>query len=76
MEAKVGKRGGVAGRRRRAGDARQGAGAVIESQKDCRGLTRHVKRAFVTQTNAAGKGSLAPISPTKRKQILVKVPHT
>lgn len=53
----------------------QGARPVIESRSDCRGLTRHVKGAFITQTDAAGKCSLALLSPAKRNQLLVKVPH-
>lgn len=48
---------------------------VIESQSDCRGLTRHVKRAFITQTDAAVKCSLALIILVKGNQLLVKVPH-
>lgn len=48
---------------------------VIESQNDCRGLTRHVKRAFITQTDAAARCSLAPIIPVKGNQLLVKVPR-
>lgn len=48
---------------------------VIESQSDCRGLTRHVKGAFITQTDAAVKCSLAPIILVKGNQLLVRVPH-
>lgn len=53
----------------------RGASPVIESQSDCKGLTRHVKGAFITQTDAAVKCSLAWLSPSKRNQLLVKVPH-
>jgi hypothetical protein len=73
MEAEVSEQVGVGeGIRQK---ERQGARPVIESQNDCRGLTRHVKGAFITQTDAAVKCSLAPLSPMKRKQLLVKVPH-
>lgn len=52
----------------------RGARPVIGSQSDCRGLTRHVKGAFITQTDAAVKCSLALLSPVERNQLLVKVP--
>ena len=72
MEAEVSEQvGGGEGIRR---EERKCARPVIESQSDCRGLTRHVKRAFITQTDAAVKCSLAPIIPVKRNQLLVKVP--
>lgn len=73
MEAEVSEQVGVGKGIRR--EETQGARPVIESQSDCRGLTRHVKGAFITQTDAAVKCSLALLSPVKRNQLLVKVPH-
>lgn len=73
MEAEVSEQVGVekvSGRGRE-----EGARPIIESRNDCRGLTRHVKRAFITETDAAEKFSLAPIIPANGNQLLVKVPH-
>lgn len=62
MEAEVSQRVGVGegSRREERGKVR---GPVIESQNDCRGLTRHVKRAFITQTDAAVKCSRYRLFP-------------
>jgi hypothetical protein len=73
MEAEVSEHVGVGKGIRQ--EEMQGASPIIESQSDCRGLTRHVKGAFITQTDAARKCSLARLSPQKRNPFLVKVPH-